>query len=182
MPVSFGAVSWDLNGTWPNESLFQATPSSVNRECVGLFSGNCDPIAPELAFNLRTTVSVDDLFDVSLLWRWIDGVEYERRGLGDGFLDESEAFDAASYFDLSIRSNVSENFTLTMSIENLLDRDPPETSSFIGTSSFNSGNTYPSTYDTLGRRYTATARLAGAQPQIHVIVQLANLVDQGRRH
>jgi len=158
-PLNFGALNFDLNGTWTDELLFQATPSSVNRECVGLFSGNCEPITPEWAFNLRTTVSIDDLVDVSLLWRWIDGVEYERRGLGDGFLDESEAFDAASYFDLTVRSNVSENFDVSLSIFNLLDRSPPVTSSFIGSSSFNSGNTYPTTYDTLGRSYSVTGRL-----------------------
>jgi outer membrane receptor protein involved in Fe transport len=162
LPTGFGSINWDLNGTWTDTLIFNANPANpnnVSRECVGLFSGNCEPITPEWAFNLRTTVSIDDLVDVSLLWRWIEGVEYERRGLGDGFLDESEAFDAASYFDLTVRSNVSENFDVILSVENLLDRDPPETSSFIGSSSFNSGNTYPTTYDVLGRRFTVTGRV-----------------------
>jgi iron complex outermembrane recepter protein len=162
MPMSFGSINWDLNGTWTDTLTFNANPANplnVTRECVGLYSGNCEPITPEWAFNLRTTVSIDDLVDVSLLWRWIDGVEYERRGLGDGFLDESEAFDAANYFDLTVRSNVSENFDVTLSIFNLLDRDPPKTSSFIGSSSYNSGETYPTTYDALGRRYSVTGRL-----------------------
>ena len=159
LPVSFGSINWDLNGTWTDELLFQATPSSINRECVGLFSPNCEPITPEWAFNLRTTVSIDDLVDISLLWRWIDGVEYEFIGQGQGFLPESEAFDDASYFDLTIRSNVSENFDVTLGITNLLDRDPPRTSSFIGSSTFNSGETYPTTYDALGRRYSVTGRL-----------------------
>jgi len=162
LPMSFGAINWDLNGTWTDELLFNANPANpvnINRECVGLFSTNCEPITPEWAINLRTTVSIDDLVDVSLLWRWFDGVEYERRGLGDGFLDESEAFDAASYFDLTVRSNVSENFDVTIGIQNLLDRDPPQTSSFIGSSTYNSGDTYPTTYDALGRRYSVTGRL-----------------------
>jgi iron complex outermembrane recepter protein len=162
LPMSFGSINWDLNGTWTDTLTFNANPANplnVTRECVGLYSGNCEPITPEWAFNLRTTVSIDDLVDVSLLWRWIDGVEYERRGLGDGFLDESEAFDAANYFDLTVRSNVSENFDVTLSIFNLLDRDPPKTSSFIGSSSYNSGETYPTTYDALGRRYSVTGRL-----------------------
>ncbi|MEO1170398.1 MAG: TonB-dependent receptor, partial [Pseudomonadota bacterium] len=159
LPVSFGAINWDFNGTWTDELLFQATPTSINRECVGLFSGNCEPITPEFAFNFRTTVSIDDLVDVSLLWRWIDGVEYEFFNPAGPFLVESQAFDDASYFDLSIRSNVSENFDVTLSVFNLLDRDPPSTSSFIGSSSFNSGDTYPTTYDTLGRSYSLTGRL-----------------------
>ncbi|MGJ8535533.1 MAG: TonB-dependent receptor domain-containing protein, partial [Parasphingopyxis sp.] len=159
LPVSFGSINWDLNGTWTDTLLFQATPSAINRECVGLYSGNCEPITPEWAFNLRTTVRIDDLVDVSLLWRWIDGVEYEFRGRGDGFTDEQEAIDDASYFDLTVRSNVSENFDVTLGIQNLLDRGFPNVSSFIGSSSFNSGNTYPTTYDTLGRRYSVTGRV-----------------------
>ncbi|QLC25499.1 TonB-dependent receptor [Parasphingopyxis algicola] len=164
LPVSFGAINWDLNGTWTDSLTFNANPANpqnITRECVGLFSGNCEPITPEWAFNLRTTVSVDDLVDVSLLWRWIDGVTYEffdPTG-ANGFLLESQAFDDASYFDLSVRSNVSENFDVTLSVFNLLDRDPPETSSFIGSSVYNSGNTYPTTYDTLGRSYSVTGRL-----------------------
>ncbi|RED16760.1 TonB-dependent receptor domain-containing protein [Parasphingopyxis lamellibrachiae] len=158
-PLSFGSLNFDLNGTWTDELLFQATPSAINRECVGLYSNNCEPITPEWAFNLRTTVSIDDLVDISLLWRWIDGVEYEFRGRGDGFTDEQEAIDAASYFDLTVRSNVSENFDITLGIQNLLDRSFPNVSSFIGSSSYNSGNTYPTTYDTLGRRYSVTGRV-----------------------
>lgn len=158
LPVSFGSINWDLNGTWTDKLLFQANANAVNRECVGLFSNNCEPITPEWAFNLRTTVSIDDLFDVSLLWRWLDKVEYEDRP-SDDFLPESQVFGAANYFDLTVRSNVSENFTLALSVDNLLDRDPPKTSSFIGSSSYNSGNTYPTTYDVLGRRYTVTGRL-----------------------
>jgi len=162
LPMSFGAINWDLNGTWTDELLFNANPANptnINRECVGLFSPNCEPITPEWQFNLRTTVSVDDLVDISLLWRWVDGVEYEFIGQGQGFLPESEAFDAANYFDLTVRSNVSENFDVTIGVQNLLDRDPPKTSSFIGSSTFNSGETYPTTYDTLGRRYSVTGRL-----------------------
>ena len=35
----------------------------------------------------------------------------------------------------------------------------PELGSTIGSTSFNSGNTYPSTYDTLGRRFAVSARM-----------------------
>lgn len=159
LPVSFGSINWDFNGTWWDSFVIQSTPTSGALECVGLFSSACDPIKPEWQFNLRTTVAIDDLVDISLLWRWIDGVEYQFRGAGQGFLPESEAFDEANYFDLTVRSNVSENFDVTLTVENLLDRDPPKTSSFIGSTAFNNGETYPSTYDALGRRYTVTGRV-----------------------
>jgi len=162
LPVSFGAVNFDLNGTWTEKLLFQATPTAINRECVGFYGANCEPITPEWQFNFRTTVSIDDLVDVSLLWRWIDGVGLEPLNANfgpTGAAPQFQSADDASYFDLTVRSNVSENFDVTIGITNLLDRDPPNFSSFIGSSTFNSGNTYPTTYDALGRRYSVTGRI-----------------------
>ncbi|MEM8695960.1 MAG: TonB-dependent receptor [Pseudomonadota bacterium] len=167
LPVSFGSINWDLNGNWTDTLQFQAVPGGINRECVGQYSSNCGfpsqtqggSISPEWSFNLRTTVSIDDLADISLLWRWIDGVDYERILSRAGLDPNFASIDPANYFDLSIRSNVSENFDITLSVFNLLDRDPPIVGNSVGTSSQNAGNTYPSTYDTLGRRYSVTGRI-----------------------
>ncbi|MEO5867033.1 MAG: TonB-dependent receptor, partial [Sphingomonas sp.] len=63
------------------------------------------------------------------------------------------------YFDFSTRFGVGEHFDLTFTVQNLFDRDPPITGSTIGSTTFNSGNTYPSTYDTLGRRFAVGARV-----------------------
>ncbi len=159
-PLNFGSLNFDLNGNWTDELLNMATPTAINRECVGLYSENCEPISPEWTVNLRTTLSIDDLVDISLLWRWISGVDLEPIGGASGAaIPEYQSIDNASYFDLAIRSNISENFDVVLSVENLLDRDPPQLSSFVGSSSYNSGNTYPTTYDTLGRRYAVTGRL-----------------------
>ena len=66
---------------------------------------------------------------------------------------------AYDWFDLALRFGVTENFDLTMTVQNLFDKKPPVVGSTIGTTSFNSGNTYPSTYDALGRRFAVGARL-----------------------
>ena len=63
------------------------------------------------------------------------------------------------YFDLSTRFAVTENVSLTFSVENLTDKKPPLVGSTIGVTAFNSGNTYPSTYDALGRKFAASARV-----------------------
>ncbi|WP_299322156.1 TonB-dependent receptor [Parasphingopyxis sp.] len=168
LPVSFGSLNFDLSGNWTDSIKFQAVPGGVNRECIGQYSANCDfstgAAQPEWSFNFRSTVSIDDLVDISLLWRWIDGMEYERilpRATSNGTPADPEflSTDPASYFDLTVRSNVSENFDVTLSVFNLLDRDPPNVGSSVGTSSQNAGNTFPATFDTLGRRYSVTARL-----------------------
>ena len=50
--------------------------------------------------------------------------------------------------------------SLTFGVFNIFDKEPPSVSSYIGTSAQNSGNTYPSTYDVLGRRYSVTANIS----------------------
>lgn len=62
---------------------------------------------------------------------------------------------AEHYLDLSGRFSVTDNVTLILTVENLLDNKPKVVGNNIGSTSFNSGNVYPSTYDALGRSYTA---------------------------
>ncbi len=66
---------------------------------------------------------------------------------------------AFNYFDFSARFHVNEHFELTFTVPNLFDKQPPIVGSTIGTAAFNSGNTYPSTYDPLGRRFAAGVRI-----------------------
>ena len=150
-------------GNLTNSSTFQATPTSENRECVGLYSANCQSIQPEFTFNWRNTLTISDMFDVSVMWRHISGNEYEDRDTDTAFVGSPEGgvlgewdfnqTDAYNIFDLTGRMNVTENLSLTLNVSNLFDKHPPLTGSFIGATGYNSGNTYPSTYDTLGRRY-----------------------------
>ena len=68
-------------------------------------------------------------------------------------------FKAYDYFDLSTRVEVGSNLDFTLTVINLFDKAPPPVGGTIGSTAFNSGNTYPSTYDALGRRYAIGARL-----------------------
>jgi outer membrane receptor protein involved in Fe transport len=161
-------------------------PASASRECVSFYSTNCGSpgsagpnsspgsLQPEFSWNQRTTLTFGDI-DVSLLWRHISKMQAEAgvvayagvlpgRVTGiPGVLDGREVdfghIGAHDLFDLALRFGVSENLDLTMTVMNLLDTDPPIVGSTIGSTSFNSGNTYPSTYDALGRRFAVGARL-----------------------
>ncbi len=195
--IGFAELSLGLQGNWTNSTKFQATPTSVNRECVGFYSVNCSAfsgaIQPEWSFAQRTTLSFDDV-DVSLLWRYIDGVQYEPlQQLTDqaaalaSNLDATGAllpvaaqgcpdFDGADpggcivdpafrsigsahYFDLSARWQVMDNLQVTFLVQNLFDKSPPLVGADVGTTTFNNGNTYSSTYDALGRRYGLSAKV-----------------------
>ena len=180
-----------FNGNYTAHSKFQASATSLNRECVGLYSTNCSftgSIQPKYQWSLRNTLTYKKV-DLSLLWRHISGNKYEPQSVLDngGTLpgsicanDGTSPFcgalpagtgpvagqkvdfgkiPAANYFDLAARFDVNEHFTMTVSVANLLDKKPPLTGASLGTTAFNSGNTYPSTYDTLGRRFSVSAHV-----------------------
>ncbi len=183
--VGFGDLAWSFTGNWTNNSEFNANaanPESFFRECAGRYSVNCSftgSIQPKLQFSQRATLTMGKV-DLSLLWRWIDGVKLEPLQLEtdleaaidagcedpegadpDGCMIEEEfrKIGAEHYFDLTARFNATDNMTFTFSVQNLLDNQPKVVGNTIGSTTFNSGNTFPSTYDALGRRYAVSAKL-----------------------
>ena len=177
----FGAVGLNLNfvGNWTNNLKFRASPTALNRQCVGYFSVNCSPsngqILPEFSFQQRTTLSFGPA-DVSLLWRYIHPVDYEPgltpifsgtiTGVGPaatsplvGRVENFNHINAYHYFDLATRFAVTDNFEFVVTAQNLFDKEPPVTGSSVGATGANSGNTFPATYDVLGRRYSISARV-----------------------
>ncbi|HET9397217.1 MAG TPA: TonB-dependent receptor [Sphingomicrobium sp.] len=169
--VGFGDFAWSFVGNWTRNSEYNAnaaSPDSFFRECAGYYSINCSftgSIQPKLQFSQRFTLSVDKV-DFSLLWRWIDKVKYEPRAIQDDLeafgvtvLEEFQTIPAEHYFDLTTRFNATDNMTFTFTVQNLLDNQPKLVGNTIGSTTFNSGNVFPSTYDALGRRYAVSAKL-----------------------
>jgi outer membrane receptor protein involved in Fe transport len=179
--VGFADLNLNFQGNYTRSSEFQASATSFNRDCTGFYSANCNSLQPKYSFTQRTTLGFDSV-DVSLLWRYIDSVKYEgqasdfaargftaaNRNLFVGAITgpsplagknvNFNRIKAFNYFDLTTRIHVSDNLDLTLSAFNIFDKKPPVVGSAAGPTAFNSGNTYPSTYDAVGRRYSATAR------------------------
>ena len=172
--IGFADLSLNFVGNWTRHSKFNAnvaSPTSLNRECVGYYSVNCSftgSIQPELQFSQRTTLSFEKV-DLSLLWRWIDSVKHEPQDIIDqgpffsGTLNGKQVdfnkIPAEHYFDLTARWAASDNFTFTFTVQNLLDNKPTVVGNTAGSTTYNSGNVYPSTYDALGRRYAVSAKV-----------------------
>ncbi len=164
--IGFADLSLAFVGNWTRSSKYNANPASsgsLNRECVGYFSVNCSftgSIQPEFQTTTRATFGVGDV-DMSFLWRWIDAVQYEPAEVanGNGILEQFRNIPAEHYFDFTGRWKASENFSFTFTVQNLLDNKPFVVGNTAGSTSFNSGNVFPSTYDALGRRYGVAAKL-----------------------
>ncbi|MBU0823361.1 MAG: TonB-dependent receptor [Alphaproteobacteria bacterium] len=184
--LGFADLSWNFSGNHTRKATFQASETVTNfPNCAGIYSVNCGiaqgQLQPKWSWTMRTTLGFDGV-DVSLLWRHLSSFRSQAGNLcgpgvtangctgfvrGDATrfpdivgqpinLNRIKAYD---YFDLTTRFSVTENFDLTLTAYNLLDKKPPLLGGQAGTTSANSGNTYPSTYDVIGRRYSATARL-----------------------
>ena len=179
----------------------QASATSYDRDCTGLYSTNCGNLQPKFQWTQRTTLNFGDV-DVSVQWRHIDKMKYEGteadfvargftlqnhclfpylngptsatcptnkallntpagyQGFTTGKTYNFNRIDAADYFDLSLRFGLTKNLDVTMLVQNLLDREPVLIgANYAGSGAFNSGNTFPSTYDSLGRKYSVGARL-----------------------
>jgi outer membrane receptor protein involved in Fe transport len=171
--LPLGPVDWKLaiTGNWTGKSVFQASETADPRDCVGLYGANCPSIQPDWSWSVRNTFTISD-FDFSLLWRHMTSVRYEDAGTADeafigtitgGNLAGQEAdfnfIPSYDIFDLSMRFQASEMFSFTFAISNLFDKQPKVVGNSIGSTSFNSGNVYPSSYDALGRRFNVGARL-----------------------
>ncbi len=171
--VSFGQISLGVNATWTMENLFQATPLSINRECLGYFSVNCGNPQPEVVVNTRLTyTSPSRNTDVSLFWNYLGAVEVEpaapnpqlptgtpTTGGPAAFLADFRNLPAFNYFDLALRQRILTNLTATLTVNNLFDKSPPNVGSQAAGAGPNSGNTFPAVYDPLGRRFVVGVQM-----------------------
>ncbi|MBS0502283.1 MAG: TonB-dependent receptor [Proteobacteria bacterium] len=184
--LGFAKLALSFAGNWTHENRFRsnaADTTSIFRQCVGYISVNCGSLQPEFSWTQRTTFTFDNV-DLSLLWRHISSFRQEPDDVINGngpaysgplpsnqsplpgapaqgsFGNRNLGFiPSYDYFDLATRIGVGDNLTLTLTVANLFNKKPPLTGQDIGTTSFNSGNTFPSTYDALGRSYRVSARL-----------------------
>ena len=166
----FGAIKWNaaIVGNYTAHAKFKATSSAIDRDCVGYYSVNCGSIQPKYQWSMRNTFTYGK-FDASILWRHIASVKQEPldvidsgpafSGTLNGQTVDFGKISAYNYFDLTLRFNVNDHFTLTGTVQNLFDKAPPVVGNTIGSTTYNSGNTYPSTYDALGRKFAISGRV-----------------------
>lgn len=156
----FGSFDLGLNYTRVQSFDFQGTSVSINRDCLGYYSTACGNVANapvfKNKFNQRTTWNVGD-FALGYNWRYTSAIDVEP--LAGTFLPAYSHIKAVSYVDLSGVYNYSKNLRFNVSINNAGNKKPPIVGSTISTTAVNSGNTFPQTYDAVGRLITVGANL-----------------------
>ena len=135
---------------------FQTTASSPTVDCKGRYGTSCDPV-PEFRSTFRTQWIRDD-FNASLLWRHIGGMDAQVNE-ASALFPAFRSVDAQNYLDLQIGYNWQDWGRVSLLVSNITGELPPILGNETGSTSFNSGNTFPSLFDTLGRTYTVNVKL-----------------------
>ena len=160
--VNFNGTYTDTNDFTPVVGLPQVD------ECAGEFGGNCgEPIA---SYKWASRFSwIDGPVTTSVSWTHLSGVDDNDDDTLYTDFNGIERISAYDLIDLTLSVEASENLTITAGINNLFDTLPgaPEfDANGVVTNRPNSlllgdnqeqANTYPSTYDVLGRDFFVSA-------------------------
>jgi iron complex outermembrane receptor protein len=160
----WGGLTFGLVGTYTKNYVTQPVTGGGTYECAGFFGVTCNNTAatgsvPTPKWRHRAKVTWNTPWDVSatLTWRYIGSTKFDGNStnpfLTNGIVDTIDAkLKAINYIDLSASYKVRTGLTLRAGVNNLFDQDPPRGDS-VNTGAFGggNGNTFPQTYDTLGR-------------------------------
>ena len=162
----FGNLSTSFIGTYLRKYVTDngLTPAY---DCAGFFGSVCSggtvsssaPM-PEWRHKARATLATPFDLGLSLQWRMVGKVKHERLSddvsLQSGAAPTDSFFarkPAQHYFDLSATYTLVDRINLRAGINNLFDNDPPLITASAGSCPAGpcNGNTYPGTWDALGR-------------------------------
>lgn len=149
-----GELDLSIQGVNQLETQVQDASFLDVNDCVGLVGNTCLSPDPEWRW-IQTSRWTRDQWTVQLRWQYLGEVTNDSIVLS-GTSPSSFAvptIDSYNYFDLSAVYDLNENWSVRAGILNLSDEDPPVVGNSYGGTLENSGNTYPATYDPLGRSY-----------------------------
>lgn len=145
---SLGSLNMSMNGTWLEALDYDPIGQAfAEYECVGKYGNDCGTPTPEWRHRARVSWSTPvDALEISGTWRYLGAVDLDTGATGR----VDSTLDAQNYFDLAGTWGVTDYATLRAGVNNILDTDPPLSAS-AGTTG--NGNTYPQSYDALGRYF-----------------------------
>ena len=154
---NWGRVDLTMQVAYMKAADFKSLPSVATLEQAGYYSTAFDDGNPyaKVRFNQRTSWTLGD-YSVGLAWRHIGGTKVAPGG--ESTYTPANSIKAYDYFDLNGTWQITKNWKLSMTVNNLFDKQPPLVGTGIGAGATNFGNTFPSLYDVIGRRYTATVQ------------------------
>ena len=149
-------IRWQFVGTWVDKLVIQPLTGGFDYDCAGYYGITCGNPNPEFRFNTNVKFTTADNFGFTVRWRYFSSVKADiispDADLGGaaptGNIDEK--IKAFNYFDLLFSLPIKDTATLRIGVNNIFDKNPPLISQ-ANLGGFGNGNTFPGTYDQLGR-------------------------------
>jgi len=153
---SMGGYGLLFNGSYLEKAELTPFQGAGSYNCAGYYGVQCQTVVnPKWRHKFRGTWATPWNLDLALTWRHIDSVDYiglNQSPLVNQVTPATDAHLAAmDYFDLAAAWQINKTWSLRGGINNLFDQDPPIVSSVAAAAPFGNGNTFPQTYDALGR-------------------------------
>ncbi len=155
-----GGVGLQFLGSYMNKWEFEPIKGGGRFDCAGFYGSQCGfgssgPL-PKWRHKARASWSTPWNTDLALTWRHIDKVKNEQTSsdplLAGDVAPMDRTLGERDYFDFAVSWTINKTLTLRGGVNNIFDRDPPlVTNGTAGPSIFGNGNTFPQTYDVLGR-------------------------------
>ena len=140
-----------FQGTYTEKNDTQSVPGlpATLIECAGRFGNDCGDPTPKYKWTSRASF-IDGPLTTSIRWRHLSSV----RDDSDANVFSVERLNAYNLIDLSFAADLTDAFSLAIGVNNLFDKTPQ----LIGDNQ-QQANTYPSTYDVLGRDFFVSAKV-----------------------
>ena len=154
-----GSLQFAFVGTLLNSFVEEPVPGQGSYNCAGLYGLTCGVPLPKWRHRLRTTWSTPWDVDFSVNWRYLswtkfDGNQLSNPLLSNGYIDTSDAtINSYYYIDLAADWNVRTGVDLHFGVNNVFDRLPPTLTTNALPLGPGNDNTFPGTYDSLGRTF-----------------------------
>jgi iron complex outermembrane recepter protein len=155
----FGRLNFYLAGTYTAQ--FITEPGGVLGDqwynCAGYYGNTCG--VPDPKYKQTFQVNWDTPFEglgFGARWRYLSPVVNDTQSPNPllsaaGTPEPYVRLSSYSYIDLTASYVLNKNVSFRLGVNNLFDKDPAFVSSLFTNPPFNSNNTYPQVYDTLGR-------------------------------
>ena len=166
VPLQFGLLgeesklSLRYNGSYLMKFAFTPVVGlPLTNQCAGRFGRNCSQnvtsgTTPKYRHAVRTSYA-DGGLNASVQWRYIGKV----RDDDDTALYGLENIKAVNYFDASLGFDVNDHFGLTLAVSNVFNKGFQPGASVQQGGNVEQSNTYPETYDVLGRYFSISGKV-----------------------
>jgi outer membrane receptor protein involved in Fe transport len=168
---SFGNLSASFIGTYLRKYITDNGLADPY-DCAGFYGSVCSGAGvsssapmPHWRHKMRATLQLPVGIGISAQWRYVGKVKHEHSSPDDALAGAVPVLGAhigaQSYFDLASTFTVGDHYSLRLGVNNIFDRNPPLVTSSVGSCPAGpcNGNTYPGTWDALGRYLYAAATL-----------------------